>query len=287
MKKLIIILFALVMMSATAFGQQDPLDAGGPDSMIIVVTQPNVEGNDSTLTVSVFFVNDVQDLQSATAGFKWDNPNLVVDSAKLSPAAASAFTFPANFWFKGNVDSSNANRLFQLGIFGTSSLAASANRQLIATYWFHVQGWDVNDSVVIDTVVFGGGTVLKFVDFAGPQYAPFWGGSSTIKDVSGITVLRSNNLPSEFAVTQNYPNPFNPITTIAFDVPVPSEVNIAVFNVLGQRVTTLVNGRKEAGEYTIDWNGTSDGGNRVASGIYFYRITAGDFVKTKKMMMLK
>ncbi len=86
---------------------------------------------------------------------------------------------------------------------------------------------------------------------------------------------------------QNYPNPFNPTTEILFDVPTRSHVQINVYNVLGQKVTTLVNEDREAGTYVVSWDGTSNGGGKVSSGIYFYKMEAGDFVQTKKMALLK
>ena len=83
------------------------------------------------------------------------------------------------------------------------------------------------------------------------------------------------------------PNPFNPTTRINYDLPKATHVNLTVFNVLGQTVTTLKDGFMEAGSHSITWNGTDNGGATVASGIYFYRIEADDFQATKKMMMLK
>lgn len=97
----------------------------------------------------------------------------------------------------------------------------------------------------------------------------------------------SDLIPKSFNLGQNYPNPFNPTTTFVYDIPKASDVRIEIFNVLGQRVTTLVEAFKEAGSYPITWNGTSDAGTTVASGMYFYRIDTDNFSDTKKMMMLK
>jgi len=94
-------------------------------------------------------------------------------------------------------------------------------------------------------------------------------------------------LPSDFVLSQNYPNPFNPTTRIAFDLPTKSLVTLTVYNVLGQRVITLVNEKLAAGKYVADWNGRSSGGNEVASGIYFYRLHSEQFTQTKKMVLLK
>ncbi|MFH2049530.1 MAG: C1 family peptidase [bacterium] len=94
-------------------------------------------------------------------------------------------------------------------------------------------------------------------------------------------------LPFRFELKNNYPNPFNPTTTIEYTIPVKSEVDISIFNLLGQRVKTIVNGEESAGEHSVSWDGTDFSGSRVASGIYLYRIVAGDNTQTKKMMFIK
>jgi hypothetical protein len=95
------------------------------------------------------------------------------------------------------------------------------------------------------------------------------------------------DLPKEFALSQNYPNPFNPTTEIKFDLPVEAFVNLRVFNVLGQKVRTLVNTKLEAGYRSITWDGTDDSGEQIASGTYFYVLKAGGKTFTMKMTMLK
>ncbi|HUV29634.1 MAG TPA: T9SS type A sorting domain-containing protein [Acidobacteriota bacterium] len=94
-------------------------------------------------------------------------------------------------------------------------------------------------------------------------------------------------LPYRFELSQNYPNPFNPATTIEYSLRKRGHVTIDVFNVLGQKVRTLVNREEPAGSYTITWNGTDTNGKSVATGLYFYRFQAGDHVETKKMLLLK
>lgn len=94
-------------------------------------------------------------------------------------------------------------------------------------------------------------------------------------------------LPSEFALGQNYPNPFNHNTIIKYSVPVPSQVKIRIYNVLGQKVRNLVNEPQQAGYKTIHWDGKNDRGVEVSSGVYFYQMQAGDFVKNMKMILLK
>jgi hypothetical protein len=89
-------------------------------------------------------------------------------------------------------------------------------------------------------------------------------------------------LPKVFALEQNYPNPFNPTTVISYQLPVASEVSLKVYDVLGKEVMTLVNGRQAAGAYNYTLNASN-----LSSGVYFYRLRAGNFVSTKKMMLVK
>ena len=94
-------------------------------------------------------------------------------------------------------------------------------------------------------------------------------------------------LPCEFELFQNYPNPFNPTTTIRYNLPQRSHVTIDVFNVLGQKVRTLVDREEAAGSYRVSWNGTNSSGRAVSTGVYLYRFRAGEHVETKKMLLLK
>lgn len=94
-------------------------------------------------------------------------------------------------------------------------------------------------------------------------------------------------LPQNFQLYQNYPNPFNNNTTIEYQLPVAEHVDIEVFNLLGQRIRRLVSKYQEPGWYNIAWKGDDRSGSIIASGIYVYRMRAGDFVKTKKLLLLK
>jgi hypothetical protein len=89
-------------------------------------------------------------------------------------------------------------------------------------------------------------------------------------------------VPTKYVLYQNYPNPFNPVTTIRFDVPEATHVQVKIFNTLGQTVATLVNEDRQAGAYHVEWNASE-----AASGLYVYQVKAGNFVDTKKMLLLK
>jgi len=97
-----------------------------------------------------------------------------------------------------------------------------------------------------------------------------------------LRIDSDGSLPTEFALLQNYPNPFNPTTEMSFSLPEAAFVSLAVFNVMGQKVATLVDGYREAGIHTASWDGTN-----VASGIYLYRLTTDYAVETRKMLLLK
>ena len=107
-----------------------------------------------------------------------------------------------------------------------------------------------------------------------------------IDDVATAIEEPDDILPSVFALHQNYPNPFNIETVIEFDMPNASEVSFEIINILGQVVYNVTN-RYSAGSHTIYWDGSSNSGQTVGSGVYYYRITAGDFVSSKKMILLK
>lgn len=127
--------------------------------------------------------------------------------------------------------------------------------------------------------------VYGYTDDAGAWQQ--WTEEPAIKGGAISLSAATDNVPKAYALNQNYPNPFNPTTQISFDLPAASRVELTVFNVLGQNVRSLVNADMQAGHQTVTWNGQSDNGNQVASGVYFYRLTAGSYSRTMKMMMLK
>ncbi len=114
--------------------------------------------------------------------------------------------------------------------------------------------------------------------------SPGLGGHFTVR-YEGVTTGLSASLmrpPPEFGLEQNYPNPFNPATTISYRVPSAGRVTLAVFNMLGERVATLVDGTMEPGTYAATWNASG-----ASSGVYFYRLSAAGHVLTKKAILLR
>jgi hypothetical protein len=97
----------------------------------------------------------------------------------------------------------------------------------------------------------------------------------------------SSSLPKTFSLSQNYPNPFNPTTVIKYTLPVECHVKITIYNILGQKVKTLVNDHQPTGYKRVEWDSKNERREEVASGIYFYKIEAGEFTQSKKMVILK
>jgi len=124
-------------------------------------------------------------------------------------------------------------------------------------------------------------SVLSQVDLTGEQQAAF---RVALSGHAGAA-----SLPKTFALAQNAPNPFNPATAISYSVPDGTSlaVSLAVYDIRGKLVRTLVNQVKNAGTYTVFWDGSDESGVQVSSGVYFYRMMAGSFIQTRKMVLLK
>ena len=114
-------------------------------------------------------------------------------------------------------------------------------------------------------------------------------GSGEKVEVFSLTTAESgpSEMPNTYSLAQNYPNPFNPSTTIEFNMADNGHVKVDVFNLLGQHVKTLLDGQAEAGFNQVQWDGTNNTGESVASGVYFYRLSADNYTETKKMTLLK
>lgn len=135
---------------------------------------------------------------------------------------------------------------------------------------------------------------LTFKTSGTPSASDFQVSESVLVGVDGAVDLISlvevgdlKPLPDQYRLNQNMPNPFNPSTAIGYQLPEAGQVRLAIYNLLGQEVRELVNERRDAGSFSATWDGTDALGRRVASGIYLYRIQAGSFTATRRMLLLK
>lgn len=161
---------------------------------------------------------------------------------------------------------------------------------------------DIDGDGNVDLTIATPDSLQIFVNFPGAAYdvcsnpVPFWRYSRKMNncaplpsDCNSTDVTDNENhlLPGNFSLLQNYPNPFNPSTTIEYSLPQRADVNISVYNILGQNIRTLVDETMPAGKYSVIWDGRDRAGRHAASGIYFYRIKADEFDQSRKMLLLK
>jgi hypothetical protein len=163
--------------------------------------------------------------------------------------------------------------------YEVSDLLALANRALAGYPLTHTSLSDISSAADAINNLFDN---CRFLNHCGEDPRPTaltsWGRTTTAKIA---------NVPAEFGLDQNYPNPFNAGTQITYGLAEDANVDLAIYNILGQRVVTLESGHREAGYHTVAWDGRDRNGDEVASGMYFYRIKAGDLVTSKKMILLK
>jgi hypothetical protein len=161
---------------------------------------------------------------------------------------------------------------------GELIVAASGNNPDGETGSFGTLTFNVSDNFSDETVV----SITRLRWNEGPEVED---PASMI--VSYALAIDSELLPDKFALYQNYPNPFNPITRINYDLPEQSKVSIIIYDMLGRRVHTLVQRMEEPGYRAALWNATNDNGKPVSAGIYIYQIQTGEFIQTRKMILLK
>ena len=138
--------------------------------------------------------------------------------------------------------------------------------------------------IVSEFAITGDSSVLHFENLYVNEGIPTVSGQDGMINIVilGVNERLDSSIPKSPSLKQNFPNPFNPMTTIEFSVPRSGDVSLIIYNVNGGQIERLVNGDMPAGKFTVVWNATE-----FASGIYFYRLQVGDFVQTRKMLLLK
>ena len=144
---------------------------------------------------------------------------------------------------------------------------------------------DYGATWVSETVPSQASSSIRQMQFLSPSLG-FAGGAGGVFLRYGSSIginLSNTEIPTEFKLSQNYPNPFNPTTKIDFSIPVQSKVTLKIYDPVGKEVSTLVNDFRNAGNYTVDFSANTG----LTSGIYFYTMTAGQYIITKKFILLK
>jgi hypothetical protein len=158
-----------------------------------------------------------------------------------------------------------------------SMLRGSEQNQFVAT---------IPETAAVDPIRF----FFSAVDSSGDVAVHPFNAPDSFFNISDFVVLVDADLseiPSSFSLAQNYPNPFNPTTKIVYELPKTSRVSLTIYNLLGQKVRSLLTEIiQAAGRYTAVWDGTDDSGRLVSAGVYFYQLKASDFTKVKKMLLV-
>ena len=227
---------------------------------------------------------------------------------KFQDSQANVFLFPVNIILNEHEylllsrDTSKFNSLYPniknvLGDLGFGLSSAGEKIQLLDADGNLVDEVSFSSNGEWDSLANGTGRTLALrnpqLDNTLPQNwkaSTLYGTPGSINDVYTKAGSEKDLLPDEFKLFQNYPNPFNPTTVISYQVSVNSKVSLKVFNILGKEIVTLVNKEQNAGSYSINFDATNNHQlttNPLPSGIYFYQLRAGQFVETKKMILLR
>ena len=210
------------------------------------------------------------------------------------------YTNTTNYRYIQGDDVGNTWKIYEM-TSGSSSQKASWSSTISTATWYAVTVKVFSTGVVSVAV---GGTTLGSYTFSsvktGPVGVGYNNSNSDFDNFCVSSAVASSDdwvemgegqteasLPTTFTLNQNHPNPFNPSTVISYSLTTSADVELVVINVLGQQIRTLVNQYQSAGDHSVVWDGRDQGGNQVASGIYFYRMTSAGSVDTKKMLLMK
>ena len=182
----------------------------------------------------------------------------------------------SSFSFDGDVIGEGAGYFYSMNAFCVFQLPAHPRYYLRITH----HNPDICWTSAVYTLVPG----------PNPDWETTWTCDSTgacLAQLNSTAAPSASAIPDHFSLSQNYPNPFNPATEIEFAVPDPTVVRIRIFNIAGQLVRTVADGHYDIGSHHVKWDGKSNTGNSVSSGIYIYRMDAGNFSRTRKMLLVK
>jgi len=244
------------------------------------------------LYAGLFFDWDIMDFDTNSAHYDSDHQMVYVQDQEESPTHFAA-TMLMNVGLGANID-----------VFYNVEDSISGGAYSEQIKWAHISG-GVNEESAIgadvstyagigpvdipagDSVSFGivvlAASSAPEMDYVAGEMKNFWD-THFPEDLGNET---DASLPYEFALHQNYPNPFNPVTNIRFDIPEESHVSMDIYNLVGQKVRTLFSGNVEAGFHSVQWNGTNDDGEELASGMYIYRMRSNKFTSVKKLVLMK
>ena len=234
----------------------------------------------SQVVVTVYLVND-ENVGGFTVPLAFPDSvthyDITCDSISFVDTRGATAAYKSD---STSVDNIN-NKLNIFALYFPPFILEPGNTPIAKIYFTTGPTWNPSLSVPIDTTTWQGSGYEFSTEGGNPFFPVFWKGALDVGDE------KTSTKPKVYSLSQNYPNPFNPITILRFGLPRDSWVKLEVYNVLGQKVKTLVNENLTAGMQEKEWDGTDENGFEVASGIYFYKIQAESFSDIKKMVLLK
>jgi hypothetical protein len=288
--RLIIFAFSLILILVPIISAQDPADPGLPDSLIIGSAEvPYPTGESCYVDIPVYFVTD-DSVPSFFLPLKWHSAD-----CRIYPVAVTWHGVFIEWDEAFDAIYADQHWIRIIGFHDLDSgdvkppLYTDYQRFQGLTITFYIESEAIEQICTIDTLIFSRCFRLYFSCMHGvDDFIPVvQTGSITVGDGVGIDDLTESPVPDKYRLSQNFPNPFNPDTRMEFQIPEPGHVSLEIYNIIGQKVKTLVSEYKSPGYYQVSWNGTNDYNQVVPSGIYFYRLDTGAYSETRKMVMLK
>ena len=253
----------------------DPDDPGNCDTLWIEQENGRIQPN-TTVIRHVWGYRD-ETLVGWSIPIRYKNPqtDIHVDSMKLKNVG----NCPAD-----TVVNRSAGTILFFSLCDFGGMVPPGTDTFATIYFRTGPSWDPSIHNPLDTYSFAG-QGLSFVDTHSNDIQPVYNPPGNL-DVGDGHRGRSAR-PKSFWLYQNYPNPFNISTQIKYSLPQDAQVQLAIYNILGQKIKNFDLGHQTAGYKSVFWDGKDNSGDETASGIYFYRMVAGDFIQIKKMTLLK
>jgi len=286
------ILLVIMTVSGFLFAQNSPIDfetdgyganwtwtvfENGSNPSLEIVTNPNIGGINSSATVAKFTALQTgQPWAGCESQHGSDIGTFSLDTTNSTVKIMVYKTVISDVGLKFVIPSSGS-----IGVIKVANTVTNAWEELTFDFSSHIglpEAIGIDQIVVFPDFDLGGRTQDNIIYFDNISFS-----SSNSVGVDN----RSEIYPQRFALEQNFPNPFNPSTTIRYELPEDGLVNVTIYDMMGRQVSTLVSSQQAAGYKSIQWNATNDFGKPVSAGVYLYKIQAGEFVQTKKMVLLK
>ncbi len=285
MKRNLTLVFLLSIFCLISFNLALAQDTGVKDTCYVDRITKVLPG--TPVVMNVYIVND-ESLGAFAIPLAFPDTatdlDITLDSVSFVDTRAAAAPYRTDTPPPSIDNAQNIVNVFAVWFVGALPPGNVASGPVAKMYFTTGSSWDSTQYVPVDTITWPPVQELEFTPskFGSIGFMPvFWKGALEVREVN------TPSIPTVFSLSQNYPNPFNPKTLIRFTLPKDSWVKMEVYNILGQKVRTLVDEKLTAGVKEVEWDSKDVNGFEVASGIYFYRIKADDFSDIKKMVMLK